>query len=237
MNFENIKCSRCNHINPPYKNICEECKNYLRGRVVNIDLWETVLKLIEEPKSAFKTIIYAEHKNFILFLLFFISIKNLIITRYISVPELGTNGVKTSLMLSFVLTLITTIIFFSIITVIQIFLTKNNLLKLRFIDLVSTNIYTFVPYLIGLVFIFPVELVVLGSDIFSNNPYSFEIKPTITYILIGFEILTILWVILLNFKSIIFIGIKKNITFFLTLLFLVIWICTLYISSKIIFTI
>lgn len=236
MNFEKTLCSKCSHINPPHKNICENCKNHLRERIVNIDLWTTILSLIENPKSAFKNIVYAEHKNFIYFLLFFISIKNLIISRFISVPEIGLNGVTSSLITSIILSILSTILFFVVFTSIQIQLYKKNIYQLRFIDFFSLNIYAFTPYLIGLFLIFPVQLIVLGGDIFSNNPYPFLIKPFITYLLLGFEVLMIVWTVFLFIKSLVS-GIKKRTAVLLVLIFFSLWVSILYLSSIIIFTI
>ncbi|MCU0342260.1 MAG: hypothetical protein MUF28_00385 [Ignavibacterium sp.] len=236
MLFEYVKCKKCSHINPPYKNICTECKSYLRERVVNIDLWNTILLIIEEPAKAFRQIIFAEHKNFIIFLTFFISLKNLIITRFISVPELGVNGASASLIFSLILMILITSILTASFSFIQKVLYTKKYVTLRFQDLYAVNVYSFIPYLFGLIFIFPVELVVLGGDIFSNNPYSFQIKPMISYILMGIELITIIWSFYLIFKSIIGVSLKKSFSILLSLSFFLVWILTLYISSKIIFT-
>jgi hypothetical protein len=234
---EHTQCSKCNHINPPYKNTCEVCKSYLRERVVNIDLWKTIFQLIEEPKLSFRNIVYAEHKNFILFLLFFISIKNLILTRFISVPQLGLNGAYTSFIVSLFLSILSTMIIVSAITSIQSLIYKKQNILLRFVDVFALNTYNLFPFLVGIFILFPIELVVLGGDIFSNNPYPFEIKPTITYLLIGFEVITIIFSLILFFKSVLIARIKTVIAIILTLLFLIIWFATLFVSSKIIFTI
>jgi len=237
MLFEHTKCKNCHHINPAYKNICTKCKSYLRERVVNIDLWNTIQLIIEDPGLAFRQIIFAEHKNFVIFITFFLAIKNLLIARFLSVPELGINGVSTSLIVSlFLMILIILILNSSFILAQNIVYTKRDI-KLRFRDIYSVNIYSFTPYMLGLVFIFPVELVVLGGDIFSNNPYSFQIKPLFTYILIGVEFITIIWSFYLIQKSIYSIIAKRNLSILLTLTYLIIWSSTLYLSSKIIFTI
>lgn len=237
MYLENLKCSRCNHSNPPYKYLCSECKNHLRERVVNIDLWQSILKIIEEPSKVFKNIVYSEHKNFIYFLLFFISIKNLIIARFFSVPQLGINGAVSSLASSAVLSLAFTVLFFTLVTSITLFLTKRHKISVRFIDLFSLNIYAFVPYLISLVLIFPVELVVLGADIFSNNPYPYQIKPVISFTLIGFELLFIFWVLFLYFRLLRFIKTGLLFSFLFTLAFFILWMLQLLIASQFIFTI
>ena len=237
MIFEHTKCKKCNHINPAYKNICTECKSYLRERVVNIDLWNTIQLIIEDPAQAFKQIIFAEHKNFIFFIIFFIAIKNLLITRFLSVPALGANGVTTSFIFSLVLIILITIFLGASFTLLQIIIYNKKDIKLRFQDLYAVNVYSFIPYLFGLVFIFPVELIVLGGDIFSNNPYSFEIKPLITYILIGCEFVTIIWSFFLILKSILTISRNRIYSIIMTSAYFFFWVAALYLSSKIIFTI
>lgn len=237
MIFEYTKCKKCNYVNPAYKSICEECKSYLRERVVNIDLWDTIRLLFEEPTKAFKQIIFAEHKNFILFIFFFITIKNLIITRFFSVPVLGINGVRTSLLLSLGLMILVSVsLLFLFSYLLKIFYGTKKI-ELRFKDIYAINVYSFIPYLFGLVFIFPVELIVLGGDIFSNNPFAFQIKPLITYILAGFELITIVWSFYLIQKSIYNISGNRLLSIIFTFSFLIIWLIALYLSSKIIFTI
>lgn len=235
MLFEHTKCKKCNHINPPHKNICSECKSYLRERIVNIDLWDTIRLIIEDPAKAFRNIIFAEHKNFIIFITFFIAVKNLIISRYFSVPELGLNGVETSFVISLILVLLVTSLLITSFSLVQKYIFGKREVEIRFKDIFAVNAYSFIPYLFGLVFIFPVELVVLGGDIFSNNPYSFEIKPLITYILIGFELITITWSFYLIYRSIVTIHLRKIFSFIITISFFLTWFVTLYISSKIIF--
>lgn len=233
--FEFTKCSKCLQENAPYQNICENCKSYLRDKTVNIDLWTTILKLIENPFEAFRTIVFAEHKNFIFFLLFFISIKNMIIARFISIPELGLRGATSPLFLIILLCLAVTICLAGIISFIQSKVYQKSDIKLRVIDVIALNSYSQVPLVFSLVFIFPVELVVLGSDIFSNNPYSFQIKPTITYILISLETIMIIWSFILYYLSIRFVGLRKFSSFIFTIIYIFIWTLVLFALSKVIF--
>lgn len=237
MLFEHTECKKCNHINPAYKYICSECKSYLRERVVNIDLWNTIQLILEDPVKAFKQIIFAEHKNFIIFITFFIAIKNLIITRFFSVAALGINGVATSFFISLILSILITLFLFSLLTFIQRSIYSKQKIILRFKDIYAINVYTFIPYLLGLIFIFPIELVVLGGDVFSNNPYSFEIKPLVTYILSGIELITILWSFFLVAKSINSITSNRFYSILITSIYFLIWFTSLFLSSKIIFTI
>lgn len=240
MLFDHTKCKKCNHVNPAYKNICSQCKSYLRERVVNLDLWKTVQLIIEDPLNAFKQIIFSEHKNFILFITFFISVKNLILARFFSVPELGINGATTSFVMSlFLILIISSSLLILYAYSLKIFFKTYNSqnIELRLKDIYAINVYSFIPYLFGLIFIFPVELIVLGSDIFSNNPYSYQIKPLITYILIGFELITILWSFFLMQKSILQITSNSYNSIRIPFVFFIIWHAVIYLSSKIIFTV
>lgn len=237
MLFEHTKCKKCNHVNPVYKSICEECKSYLRERVVNIDLWNTIQLIIEEPSKAFRLILFAEHKNFIMILTFLIAVKNLIIARFFSVPQLGLNGVESSFILSLGLILIITFLLISFFSFLQKSIFKKRKLQLRFKDIYSTTAYSFVPYLFALVFIFPVELVVLGADIFSNNPFPFQIKPLITYILIGFEFLCILWSFYLIYRVNFTISSARSYSIMISIALGFIWFAVLLLSSTFIFII
>lgn len=235
--IEQITCKKCSTVNPLYTSICINCKSYLRERVVNIDLWKIIGLLIEYPQNSFRQIIYAENKNFIIFILLFIGLKNLIIARFLSVPSLGKDGVTTSFILSYLLMLTFTVLIFSGFTLLQKIYYDKLKIQLRFKDIFAVNIYVFVPFVLSLFSIFLVELVVLGGDIFSNNPTPFQIKPTAAYMLLGFEVLVFLWSIYLLCLSIIFISGKIFISILFTLLFLLILVSGYIISSQIIFSI
>ena len=63
-----IICSVCQIENDKYATICKKCGSFLQNRVPNLDLFETLWKIIENPKEAFRLIMIAEHKNYTLFL-------------------------------------------------------------------------------------------------------------------------------------------------------------------------
>ncbi|MFZ2322894.1 MAG: hypothetical protein WAV89_04260 [Ignavibacteriaceae bacterium] len=233
--IEQITCKKCSAINPLYTSICINCKSYLRERAVNIDLWKTIGQIIETPSNAFRQIIYAENKNFIIFISLFLAIKNLIIARFLSVPLLGKDGVTVPFIFSYLLILLFTIIIFSGFSFLQKAVYSRLDIKLRFKDIYAMNVYSFIPLIISLFFIFPVELVVLGGDIFSNNPNPFQIKPTISYSLLGFEIIVFFWSIFLFNKSILFITGKIILSLLLTLLLFLVLLATCLLASQIIF--
>jgi hypothetical protein len=233
--IQQITCKKCSTVNPLYTSVCLECKSYLRERVVNIDLWKTIGQLIDDTTNAFRQIIFAENKNFIIFISLFLAIKNLIISRFLSVPFLGKEGVSKSFLVSYFMILLFTIMVVSIFTFAQKILYNNFKTHLRFKDIYALNVYAFIPFILSLIFIFPVEVVVLGGDLFSNNPNPFQIKPTISYLLAGFEIVTFLWSIYLLSKEILFISGRIFFTILLTMIFLFALLLMYFISSHLIF--
>jgi hypothetical protein len=233
--IDQIACKKCATINPLYTSICENCGAFLRERIVNIDLFKTIGQLIENTSLAFKQILFAENKNFIIFITIFLAIKNLLLARFFSVPELGVEGVRISFIVSYLIMLDFTFILFGAFTAIQKLLFKQLNIEIRYKDIYTLNIYSFIPLILSLIFIFPVELVVLGGDIFSNNPNPFQIKPTVAYILGGFEVILFVWSIVLLTKSIIFITGKYILSIALANLFLIALIFLYFFSAKIIF--
>ena len=69
------ECPSCHTMNPLYRLNCSKCSTILHDKVPNIDLWKTLLTLIESPGKAFTEILRAQKKNYMLLLLFFFTIK------------------------------------------------------------------------------------------------------------------------------------------------------------------
>ncbi|MCX6150187.1 MAG: YIP1 family protein [Ignavibacteriales bacterium] len=197
-----ITCKNCGTENPFYSFICSKCNSYLRERIVNIDLWNMIGMLIETPSKAFQKMIYAEHKNFVTLIAFIVEIKlfinSLILTPYVSAnPEI----VKNTLLL-FIFSIVFFVIFVGIFSYKIKFLSNFMGIKTRFKDNFSMIIYSFTPQIFALLFLFPVEIVLFGGFLFSSNPSPFLLKPMPAYIMLGMEILIILWSVLLIFFAI-----------------------------------
>ncbi len=193
-----VTCPNCSSENPYYKLTCSNCNSFIRDRISNLDLWNITGMLIESPVKAFQQIIYSDHKNFIFFILFFVSIKFLINARFISLLTIGRFTTATSLPVSFILILsflVAALVLFAII------FTRINLssgFSTRFTDIFSIGIYSQLPHAFGLVVLFPIELIIFGDYIFSLNPSPFVIKEIIAYTLFTVESLLILWSVFLS---------------------------------------
>ncbi|WP_337865567.1 Yip1 family protein [Ignavibacterium sp.] len=233
MNYKNeIVCKNCGTKNFDFEYICKNCKAFLRNRIVNIDLGETLLRLIDSPSETFLKIKFSEHKNYIFFLLFFISIRFLILSRFFSVPFVF-EPIKLNLPLLVIISFLITLIFFVIISLsIQKILLLLKV-KARFRDILAVMTYSFLPNLFALFILFPIEMVFYGEYLFSNNPYPFQIKESIFYFLLSLETLCVFWSVFLFY-----VGIKEfTYSRIFSLIFsIIVWIVitlTLYWQSKI----
>ena len=196
-----VTCPNCSSENPYYKLTCSNCNSYIRDRISNLDLWNIISMLIESPVKAFQKIIYSDHKNFIFFILFFVSIKFLVNARFISLITIGKFTTTTSLPVSFILILTILVIAMVLFAFIFTRINSSSGFNTRFKDIFSIVTYAQLPYLFGLTVLFPIELIIFGDYIFSLNPSPFVIKEMIAYTLFTVELLLILWSIFLSIAA------------------------------------
>ena len=193
-----ITCSNCGKENPFYKLTCENCKGYLRDRIYNLDLWQLIGALIESPVKAFSRIIQSEHKNFILLIAVLFSLRAFIDARYFSVLISGESPLRIGLIPELLITAGAGFLVIWIFTFIFFFINKLNGLRTRIRDNNAILIYSLIPFSFALIILFPVELIIFGQYLFSDNPSPFVLKPVIAYTLLAFEGLLVLWGIFLS---------------------------------------
>lgn len=232
-----VTCPNCNSENPFYNSVCSVCKFYIRDRIYNIDLWTVISSLIESPSKAFRTIIFSEHKNFIFFILFFVSAKYLINARFISMISVGEFQSTVGLQYSYLIVLGIISIYYLLFSFAYKLIGRLNEIQIRFKDTLSLIIFSQIPLLIGLVVVFPLELVIFGDYIFSLNPAPFIIKKNIAYFFLSIELSLIFWTILLVFKAFITQTQTTIFGFLSAAAFVVLLWTLLYFCSLIVFTI
>ena len=196
-----VICHNCQTENPFYKLICENCKSYIRDRVYNIDLGNIIARLIENPTSGFKTIIFSEHKNFLVFLILFSVLKfeidSVFISLYFQKEIISLSNFAVGY-LGLLLILTAVFILFSYLVN---FLNKKLGYETRVKDNFSIYIYSFLPHLFALIILFPLELVMFGEYLFSTNPSPFALKEFIAYTLLILEFLIIIWSLFLTIAA------------------------------------
>ena len=231
-----VRCPNCGTENPLYKLTCLKCKTYLRERIYNLDLWKVIGLLIESPAKAFKLIILSEHKNFILLMIVLFSVKAFIDSRFLSIIYSGSSSLKLNLSYSILLTVAAGIIIIYVYSVIIFFVNKIAGLNTRIRDNNAVLSYSLLPYSFGILILFPIELIIFGQYLFSDNPSPFIIKPVVAFTLLGFEGLLILWSIFLSVSGIY--AVSKNIFYAVIsgILFNFYLYCFLFLLSKILFT-
>ena len=232
-----VTCPNCSSENPYYKLTCSNCNSYIRNKISNLDLWNITSKLIENPVNAFQKIIYSDHKNFIFFILFFVSIKFLINARFLSLLTIGRFTTTTSLPVSFILISSFLVIFLVIFAFIFSRINSSSGFSTRFKDIFSIVSYSQLPHVFGLAVLFPIELIIFGDYIFSLNPSPFVIKETIAYTFLTVELLLILWSVFLSIAGF-YVHFREVIPALLSaIIFNGLLFLLLYFSSRYIFTI
>ena len=188
-----IVCKNCETENPFYQLNCKNCKAYLRDRIINIDFWAVLWKLIESPKTAFSNIIQSEHKNFVIVLTFLLSIKyfvnSLIFTNAFKSNVNTINYLIANLSASLVYTILIVHVFALLIT----FLNKAFKIKNRFKDNISIYVYSTLPLILGGISLFIVEYALFGHYFLTFDPSPFLLKENVAYITAGLEGVLILW--------------------------------------------
>jgi hypothetical protein len=227
-----IICNNCGSRNPEFEYKCSNCKAFLRDRIVNIDLGETLVRIIDSPSETLRKIKFSEHKNYIFFLLFFLSIRFLILSRFFSVPFVYETIRLNTFLLILISFGITIILFLFLSFLLQKIISLLNI-KVRFKDILAVIIYSSLPNLFALFILFPVELVFYGEYLFSNNPYPFQIKESVFYFLLVIETLTIFWSIFLAYTGIKEFVKAKLFSFIISVLTWFIISLVLFLQSKI----
>ena len=188
-----IICKSCGTENPFYEIICSKCKSFLREKIFNIDLWNTVSGLVDTPVKAFKAIIQSEHKNFIS-LIFLLSVFKLFITSIFMSLAFFKNEETISSFFSRLLYFYGYIlILMLVISLVLFIILKKGSIVTRYKDNFAILTYSFMPYVFAAIVLFTVEIIVFGGDLFSVNPSPFVLKSFLAWTLVILEFLLILW--------------------------------------------
>jgi hypothetical protein len=197
-----VTCPNCGTENPFYKFTCSNCKAYLRDKIFNLDLWQLIGMLIESPVKAFNRIIQSEHKNFIILIAVLYSIRAFINSRFLSIFLSGESTLRFGLETELLISVGASVVIIWMFAFILFIVNKLSGLKTRFRDDNAVLTYSILPYSFALIVLFPIELIIFGGYLFSDNPSPFILKPAIAYTLLSFEGLLILWGIFLSITGI-----------------------------------
>ena len=196
-----LVCNNCHTENPFYQYNCIKCNAFLRTKIANIDLWDTLWKLLESPVKTGEQIIHAEHKNFVVIILILAGLKiGLSLLVFANAVLLFDNEISNPWIF-----IITASLYFVIFLLVVSFLITffNNMfgLKNRFRDNVALYSYSFLPIVLTLIVLTPIEIAIYGIYWFTFNPSPLMFKPITTYVLLFIECLFIIWSFVLIITS------------------------------------
>jgi hypothetical protein len=188
-----IICSVCQTENDQYSTICKKCGGFLQNRVPNLDLFDVLWKIIENPRNAFRLIMLAEHKNYAMFLY---TLSGIAITFtgfwYFKLGERFEN-IFLIIILAILIGIPFGIALCPIASSLHWGLSSIVGNKISFRKSLGITSYALTPIIISLLFVLPIELLTFGMYFFTSNPPPISIKPILYLVLIGLDIALALW--------------------------------------------
>ena len=194
-------CSVCGHQNDDLAVLCASCRSYLQSKVDNLNLFETIWLLVENPRPAFKKIVLAQHKNYVYLLSCMLGV-SLAFTvfwlkglgpQFTSLLTLIGSGVVLGIPLGLIFSL-----FLSSVLVRVARLLGGKAAVRNMMAVVS---YSGIAVVLALIFVFPLEIAIFGADFFGKNPSPLVINPEVYIALLVFDGLATLWSVFLLYHG------------------------------------
>lgn len=196
-----MKCPNCSAENDEFETICSKCGSYIQNRIVNINFYETIWLLIENPQKGFRKIALAEHKNYIYAIFALVGIR--VTFGLKAILKIGQryenlhNAIVSSLLDGIAYGVI-------LLPIAAIFIHIFNKLiggKGSLRNTMSVFAYSMLPILIMLFIVLPIEIGVWGIYFFTSNPPPVVVNPTVYWILWSMNNLLMLWTIVLLYTG------------------------------------
>lgn len=181
-----VTCNNCKTDNELFRFNCKNCGNVLHNKIANIDVWQSLVELLDSPTKAFIKIIYSERKNFA-YLFFFLGIIKIILTRNLWTNLFAiqkSNSLATELFISI-------FPFVAFLSFMKLF-SYIKKIKIRMKDLFALYGYGFLPVVLLSIILFPVEYGIFGNSWITFLPSPFILKTNIAFLFVILESIMIL---------------------------------------------
>jgi hypothetical protein len=188
-----VVCENCKSENNYFRMNCSNCGSLLRDKVPNIDLFSTIWQLIETPSKAINRIIYAEHKNYLIFLIGFLVLKLVLTSFYVQSVLIEPIDYQNYFGLNFGIGFAIFLVIILLFPLLQKILLDKKLIKTRYKDNLTILVFSQMPVVLFLILILPIEFAVFGKFWLFSNPSPFFIKETAAYVFSIMEILIFIW--------------------------------------------
>ncbi len=210
-------CSVCgnNYFVLDYK--CKNCGNILREKFSVVNLSEILKDLLFDAEIGVKKILFAERKNYVLFLFVLLSLKLTLFTLYdMNFSDLNSHLNSFSLPFKILLAWLGYLnLVFLLIKFLFDLLYK---IKVNFKTIASIFSYSNIYLSVSLIILFPLELMLFGFYLFSSNPSIFEINFSKAVITLFLEATLLSYSLYLLFKFYVFILQMKIRAIFITII-------------------
>ena len=192
-----ITCPVCGKDNNDLLTTCTSCRSYLQAKVDALDLFATLWQLIENPQVAFKRISLAINKNYVVFLNSLFGIAAAYFLFWFFKAGDAVPNLFLLLLAGLVGGPFLGIAFAALTSLISVWLGRRLGGDGNVRNTFAVCAYSFVPIILSLVFVFPVEMGVFGLPFFGTNPPASVLKPNIYTILVSLNLVSILWTFIL----------------------------------------
>jgi hypothetical protein len=162
-------------------------------KVDNLNLFETLWSLMEDPRPAFRRIALARHKNYVILLSCLLGMA--IVYLVVWLKTLGARFPDIALLVGagfvvgpFAGVLFTFLFSFLVHRVGRLLGGTGSYRNVR-----AAVVYAMVPIVYSLVLVFPIEIALFGPYFFSDNPPPLVINPVAYIVLLGFDAAAMLW--------------------------------------------
>jgi uncharacterized membrane protein YidH (DUF202 family) len=207
-------CPVCGESGDFLSSRCGKCGAFTQERVPKVDLFESMYRIMEEPRRVFLTVARSEQKNYVYTLFAFTGFG---LGALIFMAGLIGNLPVNFIFIFAIFVLGSPIAGLAIMTLAGLVVWQGNARiwrkRIPFRNSTAFLAYALIPVVLSVALVLPIELAIFGPYLFSDNPSPLVYKPTVFYILSGLDALAVIWSMLLyhkGFSSVYGISLPKN---------------------------
>jgi hypothetical protein len=172
---------------------CTSCGGFIQNKIENIDLFETVWKIIESPRQAFRTILLAKHKNYTIVLSGFAGIGFLFTLFWLFHIGEATNQLLYIIAAGIVFGPAVGIFISTVFSLILAIVLRSYRISFSFNNVFTIVSYSLIPIVFTVILVLPIELLTFGRFTFTASPTPFTLKPLSAVLLFALDIVCTLW--------------------------------------------
>ena len=192
-----MRCPVCQAENSHLATVCIACGSFIQQRIENLDLFSCSWKILEQPKSAFRTVAMARHKNYIVLLSAMSGFA--LIFGWFWMVKGGDHAANLINVLAAGIALGPPAgILIIFVTSAGITLAARVLgLRVRLRDAYAITAYGSVPLILTSMLFLPIEIMSFGIYFFASSPSPYSLRPFSYVTLLGLDGLFTLWSLIL----------------------------------------